>query len=553
MKRLDFSSWRFYLTIGFLLLLMLVLVGRLFYLSFVDRNFLLKQSDARSLRVIDIPAYRGMIVDRNGVPLAVSTPVYAAWINPQQFYANKTQKQTLANLINSPLESLEQKIRENDKREFVYLKRGLTPRDKAALAQLEIPGLYFDTEYRRYYPQADVFAHVIGFTNIDDQGQEGLELGFNQLLQGVPGKQEVLKDRRGNIVAELSVVKPPEQGHDLAISLDSRIQYVAYQALQQAATKFNAESGSIVVLNAKTGEILAMVNVPSYNPNYRSANLNGSNRNRAVTDLFEPGSTMKAFSVAAALYSGKYTPDTIVDTRPGWMVISGRKITDDHNYGVLNVTGVLQKSSNIGVAKMTLSLPPENLWNVINAMGFGQVTESGFPGEATGSLIKRRILRPIDLATFAYGYGLSITALQLAHAYMIIADQGKKVPITFMKRDNVPEAPQVMSAELANQMLKMLQAVVSGGTGKSASIPGYSIAGKTGTAYIAGGPSGYIKNRYVSSFVGIAPVTNPQLIVAVVLRDVKGDFHYGAQVAAPAFSQVMSAALRYMNIPPDQM
>ncbi len=346
-------------------------------------------------------------------------------------------------------------------------------------------------------------------------------------------------------------MRQPQEGHDLPLSIDSRIQYQAYMALQTAVPKFNADSGSIVVLDATNGEILAMANVPSYNPNARAEHT-GNYRNRAVTDLFEPGSTMKAFSMTSALGSGRYTPNSIVDTRPGTMTISGHIIHDDDNYGVINIIQLLQKSSNIGAAKITLSLPPENLWNFLTSMGFGEKTDSGFPGEASGTLVKDRFKRPIDLATMAYGYGLSVTALQLTQAYGILAAHGVKHPITFLKLNQPPANHPVLDAKLADQMLGLLKAVAEGGSGVNAQIPGYQIGGKTGTAYIMSS-NGYVKNRYTSSFIGIAPISNPRLVVAVILHGVQGNLHFGAQVSAPVFSTIMGGALRYMNIPPDNL
>ena len=393
-------------------------------------------------------------------------------------------------------------------------------------------------------------SQVLGFTNIDDLGQEGLELVYNDWLQGIPGKERVLKDRLGNTIALINLLREPKQGQDLTLSIDSRIQYLAFRTLKDTVEQYHAASGSVVVLDVKTGEILAMANMPTYNPNDRPAD-KGQYRNRAVTDLFEPGSTMKAFSMAAALESGKYTPETLVNTNPGYMQVDGNPIHDDLNYGVISLTQIVQKSSNVGAAKVTLSLPPENLWHLLTRLGFGERTDSGFPGEAAGVLVQHRIWRPTDLATFSFGYGISVTALQLAHAYAIIADHGLKVPVTFLKRDAVPAGQQVMAPNIAQEMLVMLESVLQpGGTGTLARVQGYRIAGKTGTAYIAGGPKGYYKDRYVASFVGIAPETNPQFVVAVIIHNPQGG-HFGAIVAAPAFAKIMGGALRLLNIAPD--
>lgn len=546
------NSWRFFALAAFILLGMLILTGRMLDLSIFSRAFLLKQSQARTLRLEDIPAYRGMLTDRNGVPLAVSAPVDALWVNPQLFNANATQMTQLAKLLNLNQTEILSHTNKASGKEFVYLARGLSPETADQIKSLGIHGVYFQREYRRFYPAGEVTAHVLGFTNVDDNGQEGLELAYNDWLKGAPGKVQVVKDRLGQTVASLGVVKPPQQGKDLALSLDSRIQYLAYTTLQNAVPKFHAESGSILVLNVKTGEILAMVNSPSYNPNSRSFH-DGNCRNRAATDLFEPGSTMKTFSIASALASGKYKPSTVIDTRPGSMTVNGHIIHDDANYGIINVTQVLQHSSNIGAAKMALSLPPDNLWNMLTRMGFGHSTQSGFPGEASGVLLKARFRSPTDLATMAYGYGLSVSALQLIQAYGIIAAEGMKRPLTFLKLNTPVQEQQVIPATLARQMLTLLQAVTEqGGSGVQARIVGYQIGGKTGTAYIAG-PKGYEKNRYTSSFIGVAPLSNPQLVVAVILHGTQGNIHFGGQVSAPIFATVMSGSLRYLNIPPDDL
>lgn len=544
-------SWRFYLVLGVLLLAVLGLIGRMLDLSIFNRSFLVKQGQARILRMVDIPAHRGMIMDRNGVPLAVSAPVDSLWINPDIFNPNPLQLAQLSKILEISPQELSKKIAKD--KEFVYLARGLSPEIASQVQDLKIAGIFSQREYRRFYPSAEVTAHALGFTNIDDYGQEGLELAFNDWLRGIPGKRQVVKDRLGQVVAFLDVVRLPQEGKDLALSIDSRIQYLAFHSLQTAVPKFNAESGTVIVLDVTTGEILAMTNSPSFNPNARTAP-NANFRNRAATDLFEPGSTMKAFSVANALASGKYQPTTLIDTRPGWMSINSHIIRDDDNYGIINLIQILQKSSNIGAAKITLSLPPENLWNFLTTVGFGQRTESGFPGEASGTLIKARIKRQTDLATLAYGYGLSVTALQLAQAYGILASHGIKRPLTFVKmqQEQAPEGKQVIDPKLADQMLILLKAVADGGSGALARIPGYQVGGKTGTAYIVG-PNGYQKNVYTSSFIGVAPLSNPRLVVAVILHGVKGNIHFGAQVSAPIFATVMSAALRYLNILPDNL
>lgn len=546
--------WRLIFIIGLLLIATAILIWRLVYLSVIERHFLQQQSDMRALRTINIPAYRGMITDRNGNPLAISTPVDSVWMNPQMFHATVQQKIQLANLLQLSVRDINAKLKRNSKRQFAYLKRRVNPPISKKIKALEITGIFFQREYRRYYPEGAVTAHVLGFTNIDDQGQEGLELAFNKWLRGIPGRERVVKDRLGQTIAVVNVLRESRQGHDLVLSLDSRIQYLSFRVLKATVKKYDAASGSVVVLDPKTGEILAMVNMPSYNPNDPPKVEDGSYRNRAVTDVFEPGSTMKSFSMVSALESGKYTPNMLINTNPGWLMMDGYKITDDGlNHGIITVTQVLQKSSNVGMAKMTLSLPPMHLWHVLRRLGFGQRTRSGFPGEVNGSLLEHKIWRPVDLATLSFGYGISVTVLQLAHAYAVLADHGIKVPVTFLKRNKIPQGQQEVSRKVADEMLLMLETVLEpGGTAMRARVPDYFVAGKTGTAYIAG-PHGYEKNHYMASFVGIAPVTNPRLVVAVVIRNPRRIAHFGGLVAAPAFAKIMGGALRFLNVTPDDL
>jgi cell division protein FtsI (penicillin-binding protein 3) len=544
-------GWRFYVLLCILLLGVLGLIIRMLDLSIFDRPFLMSQSKSRVLRMVDIPSYRGMIIDRNNVPLAVSAPVDSIWINPHLFSADANQLAAMSAILHIKPEDLQQKISKKRGRAFVYLARTLPPEVVDKIKALKVQGVFYQREYRRFYPSGEMTAHILGFTNIDDNGQEGLELAYNDWLRGVPGKRQVVKDRLGHIIANLGTVRPPQEGHDLQLSIDTRIQYLAYTTLQNAIPAFNADSGSVIVLDVSTGEILAMVNLPSYNPNAHTSH-SASYRNRAVTDIFEPGSTMKTFSVAAALESGKYKPTTLVDTRPGWMTIGGHKIRDDDYNGIINLTQILQKSSNIGVAKITLSLPSDNLWHFLTRMGFGSSTQTGFPGEASGVLIKERLKRPADLATTAYGYGMSASVLQLVKAYGIFAAHGIKRPLQFLKVDHAPAGEVAISPGLADTMLGMLQAVAEGGNSLKAQVPGYHVGGKTGTAYMTG-VGGYQRNRYSASFIGTAPLTHPRLVVAVTLHGVHGGVHFGAQVSAPVFATVMGGALRYMNVPPDNM
>lgn len=541
-------SWRLTVVVSMLTLAVFGLVSRLLYLSVFERAFLLRQSQARILRYVTIPTHRGIITDRLGSPLAVSTPVSSIWINPKTFAPNKQQAQQLEKILGISKAVLQRYKKKKTKREFVYLKRLISSLAADQVGALNISGLYFQREYRRYYPEGGVTAHIVGFTNVDDQGQEGIELALDSWLHGQPGKKQVLKDRLGNIITELQLLKEPIEGKNLQLSIDHRIQYVAYQHLKDAVELYHAKSGSAVVLDVNTGEILAMVNQPSYNPNdYRQKKANQF-RNRAVTDVFEPGSVIKPFTVALALQSGRYQPDTKIDTDSGWMRIGGYRIRDDLNYGVVTVTELLEKSSNIAAAKILLSLQPKEYWQLLSSLGFGRKTQSGFPGEAEGRISPQDTWVPSVIATLAYGYGLSVTPLQLAQAYAVIASGGLKRPVTFLKIAQPAVGEQIIPHHVAEEVATMLQAVVDSGTGTRARVPGYAVAGKTGTSYIAEA-RGYDHRRYMSSFAGFAPAKNPKVVVVVVIQEPQGQ-HFGSIVAAPVFSKIMSATLRILDIPP---
>lgn len=552
-RPIQFTAQRFYIIVGVLVIVFLALLGRMLFLTVFDQSFLKQQGNVRMLRTVNVPAYRGMIMDRENQPLALSVPVDAIWVNPKDFPGTWMNMYKLGQIIDMPLKTIQQILHKNKNRYFVYLKHDVPQAQAKQVDALALPGLYTEREYQRHYPAGSVDAQIVGYTNIDDQGQAGLELAYNQWLQGVPGKKQVLKDRLGRIVAVVDNVKAAKPGQDLVLSINQRIQYLAYRSLKETVEKYHAETGSVVVLDPRTGEILGMVNYPSFDPNKPYSPPYNRYRNRAVTDMYEPGSTMKAFSIANALEIGGYTPDSQIDTNPGWIKINGNTVRDDGlDYGVITVRQVLQKSSNVGVAKMTINLPPEHLIDLLRRVGFGQRTTSGFPGEASGILRDRADWRPFELATLAFGYGISITPLQLAQAYGVIADQGKRCPVTFLKRDQTIDCPQAMKANVADEMLQMLTAVVRpNGTGSLAIVPGYNVAGKTGTAYIANA-HGYNKKKHMSSFVGIAPVSDPRLVVAVVIRDPRGE-HFGGLVAAPVFSRVMGGALRILDVPPDDL
>lgn len=531
------------------------LLWRILDLVVLDKLFLRQQGDERVLRLINLPAFRGMIVDRNGFPLAVSTKVYAIWINPKDFNPSKEKLTALAHLLKMKTSEIADICEQHSKkqREFAYLKRSLSPEVTEQIKALNIPGLYAQESYRRYYPEGEVTAHVLGFTNIDDQGQEGLELAYNQWLSGEVGKKWVIKDRLGRIIADVQTVSEQKPGKDIVLSIDKRIQYLAYRELLKGVIANKAQFGSAIVLDVSTGEVLAMVNYPSFNPNQRPlrANEMGNLRNRAVTDTFEPGSTIKAFSIASAFNSGLFNVNSVIDTSPGWMKVGEDIVRDPKNHGLLTVTKILQVSSNIGVTKMILGLPPDQLWTMLHDVGFGEITGVGFPGEQSGMLKRQNLSGPFMLATLSWGYGLSVTAMQLASAYEVLANDGVKLPISLLRIKQAPEGKRILDSKIAAQILTMLESVVAkGGTGKLAYVPGYRIAGKTGTAKLSG-DGGYQKHRYKSSFVGIAPVSHPRLVVLVVIHDPQGKQYDGGPVAGPVFERIMEETLRLLNIPPD--
>ncbi len=553
-KSESLYTFRFILVCLFLILCAAGLLLRMVDLNVIQRKFLLKEGNARAIRVMKLPAYRGMVLDRNGVPLAISTPVKSIWVNPHLFKAKSWQWQHLAKYLHYSEAQLKQLIHENHKRYFFYLKRNLDPSLAAKIKALSIPGLFLQKDYKRFYPQGSSLAAIIGFTNVDDQGQSGLELAYNKWLRGISGKERVVRDRIGNVIARLGILRKPQPGHNLQLSIDYRIQYLAFHSLKQEVDHSKAKSGTIIVLNSQTGEILAMASYPSYNPNLLHKSDDPNYRNRTVTDVFEPGSTVKAFTVVNALDSGKYTPTTKVNTNPGWLRFGKDYIHDSGhvNNGILTVRGILQKSSNIGVTKLTLSLPPDSLWQVFHKVGFGRLSSIGFPGESPGVLIHHRIWRPVTLATLSYGYGLSTTTLQLAHAYMVLAEDGIWRPVSLLKLNHIPEGKRILHKHVCSEVLNMLESVVErGGTAPRASIPGYWVAGKTGTVRMVG-PHGYELNHHIGTFVGVAPVTRPRLVVVVEIRDPRKGSYYGGLVAAPVFAKVMAGALRILNVAPDR-
>ncbi len=546
-----YAPGRLWLVMFLLLIGVVAIVYRLFDLVVVDKNFLKKQGDARTMRVASIPAYRGMIRDRLGNPLAVSTPVFAVWANPLEARPAEPYWQQLSVWLDLPLKTLQRKLKRASHLEFVYLKRGIQPLVADMIKAERMPGIYLLPEYKRFYPEGEVTAHLVGFTNVDDVGQEGLELAFNHWLQGFPGRKKVHKDRLGRIIQELDVLKVPRSGQDLDLSIDRRIQYVAYRELKSAVRRFQLKSGSIVVLDAKTGEVLAMANHPSFNPNRREGVKTDLFRNRAVTDVFEPGSVMKPFPIASALNSGQYGPDDLVDTSPGWMRLENNYVRDLRDLGKISVTEILKKSSNVGIAKLLLSMPAERYVNLLRHAGFGQATQSGYPGELHGLLVEREQWRSHTLATLGFGYSIAVTTLQLAQAYSVFTGDGRLKSVSLLKLERPVVQRSVLSPVISRQMRDMLESVVAKGTGKHARVKGYRVAGKTGTARIAGS-GGYHKDRHVASFVGMAPASDPRVIIAVVLQEPQGEDYYGGVLAAPVFSHIMADTLRLLQIPFDQ-
>ena len=529
------------------------LVARAVQLQVFNKDFLNQEADTRHLRTEKISAHRGTITDRNGEPLAISTPVDSVWANPKELAPAVDSVPKLARVLDIDPQTLMRRITRSMDKEFLYLRRHLSPEKAAEALALKLPGINVQREYRRYYPAGEVAGHLVGFTNIDDVGQEGLELAFNHWLAGESGAKRVLKDRLGRSVENVESIRPPHHGKDLQTSIDLRIQYLAYRTLKSAIQKYNAESGSIVMLDVATGEVLAIVNQPTYNPNDRSQYSAERYRNRAITDIFEPGSSIKPLVVAAALESGEYRPSSIIDTAPGYVIVGPKTIEDSRNLGRISLTTILARSSNVGVTKLAMSLEPDQLWNIMTRFGLGALTTSGFPGESAGLLTHYNHWRPISQATLAYGYGVSVTPLQLAQAYSVLGSDGMLQPISLVALDGPVEGDRILSVESATAVRRMLEEVVRpGGTGTKAAVTGYRIAGKTGTAWkFAAG--GYSKDKYISIFAGLAPASDPQLAAVVVIDEPGGELYYGSDVAAPVFADVMSESLRLLAVPPDAM
>lgn len=530
------------------------LIGRAVDLQLVAHGFLAKQGDARYTRVATIVAHRGNIVDRNGEPLAISTPMDSVWVNPQELAGNIEQLPHLATALSVDRTELTRHISSNMSRDFLYVARGMAPDDAQRVKALNLPGVYLTGGYRRYYPAGEVTGHLLGFTSIDDVGQEGTELSFDNWLGGEDGQKRVIQDSRGRKVEDVESIRPVRPGRDLTLSMDLRIQYMAYRELKSALVENRARAGSMVVIDIDTGEILAMVNQPAYNPNDRSQMQPGSYRNRAVTDLFEPGSSVKPFVVAAGLASGKFNIDSVFDTNPGFIQVGEKPVTDEHNLGVIGLATVLAKSSNVGMAKLALQLEPQQIWTTLHGFGFGQVTTSGFPGEAAGVLTNYAHWRAVGIATLSHGYGISVSTLQLAQAYAALGARGVRRPISLLKVDTPPAGERILDESVSRSMLTLLEAVTTqeGATGVRARIPGYRVAGKTGTAWKAFNGS-YSKDRYTSVFAGVAPASNPRLAAVVVIDEPTAGKYLGGDVSAPVFSAVVGGALRLLAVAPDEL
>ena len=532
------------------LAVMVVLAWRAVDLHILEREFLQAQADARHLRTVSLSAHRGIITDRRGRPLAVSTPVDSVIANPKQLMATVPDLTPLAQALDIKPKRLRKLLNQNAEREFLYLRRHVTPVEGQRVAQLNLPGIDLQREYKRYYPDAEVAAHVLGFTDIDDVGQEGLERAYDDWLRGKPGKKRVLKDRYGHVIEDLGYVSEPQAGNDLQLSIDRRLQYLAYRELKRAVKQHKARSGSLVMLDAKSGEVLAMVNQPAFNPNDRSSMRGDWYRNRAVTDVFEPGSTLKPFTVAAALESGLFKADSKIDTAPGYWRIGASTIRDTINYGVIDLPTLIQKSSNIGASKLALTMSAEQLWGTLDAFGFGEVSGSGLQGESAGVLGEPWRWRDIERATIAFGYGVAVTPLQLARAYSVIADEGRLKQVSFLKIDEAPIGKRVLSPTTVTEIRSMLTKVVlPGGTGTLAAVPGYQVAGKTGTVKKAVNGV-YGSDHYLSVFAGMAPADDPRLVTVVLIDEPSTGEYYGGKVAAPVFSAVTEGALRLLGIVP---
>ena len=544
---------RLSLVIAFFAIAASALLVRAVHLQVFNTEFLNQQADTRHLRNEKISAHRGSITDRNGEPLAISTPVDSVWANPQELAAAVDRVPELARVLEINGDQLMRRITRSMDKEFMYIKRHLSPQQADQVLAMKLPGVNAVREYRRYYPAGEVAGHLVGFTNIDDDGQEGLELAFNHWLSGESGAKRVLKDRLGRAVENVASIKPPRHGRDLRSSIDLRLQYVAYRTLKGAIRRHKAESGSVVILDIDTGEVLAMVNQPSYNPNDRSQYSAERYRNRAITDIFEPGSSIKPLITAAALESGRYRASSMIDTSPGYIVVGPKRIADSNDLGRVSLTTILSRSSNVGFTKIAMSLESDQLWQTMTRFGLGSLTSSGFPGESAGLLTHYDDWRQITQATLGYGYSISVTPLQLTQAYAALGSNGYIRPVSLVALDQPNDGLRIITDDTAQSVGAMMEVVVQpGGTGTEASVTGYRVAGKTGTSWKAA-LGGYSEDKYFSIFAGFAPASDPKLAAVVVIDEPNGDLYYGGDVAAPVFGDVMAESLRLMAIPPDAL
>ena len=543
--------------VGLLVSLAVLLIGRVLSLQILDTErgyaFLQDQGEMRSLRSAEIPAYRGVITDRRGEPLAVSTPVISIWANPKYLQGSERMPE-LAAALGMELAALEEKLARYQGKQFMYLQRHRVPHEAREILAKRFPGVYGEREYRRFYPAGEVAAQLVGFTNVDDEGIAGMELAYNDYLKGVPGKKKYIKDLKGNMVRDIGVVEPARPGKPLRLSIDLRLQHLQHRELRKAVTAAGAASGSVVTLDARTGEILAMVNYPVYNPNSRK-NMKAANmRNRAMTDTYEPGSTMKSMTLVAALESGRYSTNTIIDTSPGWIRVGPKTYPDPRNYGEISLSRVIEKSSQVGVTKLAVDLGHEPIWDVFNRFGIGQPPGTGFPGESSGVLPNRPRWYSTEKISLAFGYGITATPLQLARAYSVFANRGMMQPVSLLALEGEETGgTQVVSAEIADQVLTVLGRVTGEhGTARKARVPGYEVGGKTGTVHKVG-PQGYIDDSYVALFAGVAPVDDPRVVTVVVINEPKGEAYGGGAAAAPVFSSVTRGALRLLGVTPTEL
>ncbi|MNO58021.1 Peptidoglycan synthase FtsI precursor [compost metagenome] len=549
--------WRFRVVLGLLGIMVAAIAWRIIDLQVVDRAFLKGQGDARSVRHIPIPAHRGLITDRNGEPLAVSTPVTTLWANAKEMQTAKEKWPALAAALGQDPKALAERLEAQANKEFIYLVRGLTPEQGQAVLDLKVPGVYGIEEFRRFYPAGEVTAHMVGFTDIDDHGKEGIELAYDEWLAGVPGKRQVIKDRRGRLIKDVQVTKNAKAGKPLALSIDLRLQYLANRELRNAIIENGAKAGSLVIMDVKTGEILAMVNQPTYNPNNRRNLQPAMMRNRAMIDVFEPGSTMKAISMAAAIETGRWKPSDTVEVYPGSLQIGKYTIKDvSKSEGpVLDLTGILINSSNVGMSKVAFDIGGETIFRLAQKVGLGQDTGLGFPGERVGNLPNYRDWRKAETATLSYGYGISVTAIQLVHAFSALANNGRLAPLTLIKTDKPPQTTQVLPEAVAKTLQGMLTQVIEAPRGVfRAQVPAYHVAGKSGTARKTSvGTKGYAENSYRSLFAGFGPMSDPRYAIVVVIDEPSKAGYFGGLVSAPVFSRVMSGTLRLMNVTPDNL